>query len=139
MTNTTVVTRPRTVTISFVLWLVTIILGILGSVALLVVAGVESNNTDIVAGQAGVYIAAATITMALALLELVVVFKMRAGRNWARITLLVLAALQVVSAASQGGAGTGFSWSGLVAVIIATVLMFLPASSHFFRKGLSRA
>jgi hypothetical protein len=71
-------------------------------------------------------------------------FKMRAGRNWARIVLTVLSALSILSSTSASSSvtinnnvyrSTGsqtFSWIGTVLAIVAIVLMFLPASNAYF-------
>jgi len=69
----------------------------------------------------------------LAVVELIIVFQMRNGKNWARIVLLVLAILQVISAFTSNGSWT--RWIGLVAVVIATILMFLPQSNPWFRRN----
>jgi hypothetical protein len=72
-------------------------------------------------------------------------FKMRAGRNWARIVLTVLSALSIISALTTTttavtvnghvykSTSTQFvGWIGVVLAIVAIVLMFLPASNAYF-------
>lgn len=141
MSETTNSTRPTTVTVSFFLWLITILLSIVGAILVIALSGSAgiAEGTDTAAGTGtGVYVTAGIITIVLAVVELIVVFKMRAGRNWARIVLLVLAVLQIASTATQGGSGNVSSWGGIVFVIIATVLMFLPTSNPYFtQKGLT--
>ena len=60
---------------------------------------------------------------------------MNAGKNWARIVLLVLAALQVVGVLTGAGTASWASWLGLAATVVATVLMFLPSSNPYFRRS----
>ncbi|AZI57986.1 hypothetical protein EH165_07370 [Nakamurella antarctica] len=71
-------------------------------------------------------------------------FKMRAGRNWARIVLTVLSALSIVSQASGFGSvevnGTAYSdsaeqivgWLSAGCAVAAIVLMFTTVSNQFF-------
>lgn len=119
--------RPTSVTISFVLWLLTVLIGIIGGIVSLFssgsqVEGMASGTAVVIGGIIGIVIA---------LVQLFIVFRMRDGRNWARIVLLVLAILQVLGVVSAFSiVGT----IGLIAVIIATILMFLPASNAYFRR-----
>lgn len=139
MSNAHSPARPSTVTASFYLWLITVLIGLIGGVILLVVAGsaTAAGATDTSAGlPTSALIVAAVIAIVLSIVQLIIVFQMRAGKNWARIVLLILAILQVVSALTTGGGSANWStWVGLVAVVIATVLMFLPASNPYFRRS----
>jgi uncharacterized membrane protein YjgN (DUF898 family) len=77
-------------------------------------------------------------------LYLLFAFKMRAGRNWARIVLTVLSALSIISAFSASASvnvnghvykssSTQVSgWIGVVLAIVAIVLMYLSASNAYF-------
>jgi hypothetical protein len=56
---------------------------------------------------------------------------MRRGANWARIVLLVLTVLSVTSALGSFGLGA----LRLVLAIIATILVFLPSASGYFRAA----
>lgn len=58
-------------------------------------------------------------------------FKMRAGRNWARIVLTVIAALDLLSLVSGRGAGT-LGLIGALAAIVGCVLSYLPNSGAYF-------
>ncbi|WIB60150.1 hypothetical protein DEJ13_17185 [Curtobacterium sp. MCLR17_007] len=122
--------RPTAVTVSFFLWLITVLLGLIGGVVALFSS---SASTQVQAqNMGGIAVAGGIIGIVIALVQLFIVFRMRDGRNWARIVLLVLAILQVLfGVASFTILGT----IGLIAVIIATVLMFLPASNGYFRRG----
>jgi len=80
-------------------------------------------------------------------LYLLFAFKMRAGRNWARIVLTVLSALSVVSQFSASASVTinnqtytsstnqATGWVGAIVSVIAIVLMFLPASNEYFARA----
>lgn len=80
-------------------------------------------------------------------LYLLFAFKMRAGRNWARIVLTVLSALSIVSqftfSASVEVNGRVYSsslsdasgWVGTALAVVAIVLMFLPASNEYFARS----
>lgn len=59
---------------------------------------------------------------------------MRRGANWARIVLLVLTVLSLTGVISAYGLGA----IGVIAGIIACVLMFLPASNAYFREVKAR-
>jgi len=70
-------------------------------------------------------------------------FKMRAGRNWARITLTVLAALSLVQAFGYRGTVTvgdqtyvaSHLWQGILAAalsLIAIILMWVKPSNDYF-------
>lgn len=68
------------------------------------------------------------------LLYVLFVFKMRAGRNWARI---VLAALAVLGLLSQGVLTGTTDLLALVSVLISVVglvMMFMPASNAYFNR-----
>jgi cell division protein FtsW (lipid II flippase) len=129
--------RPATVTASFYIWLVTILLGLVGAVLLFLLSGsaeVTAATQGNEAVGAAALIFAAVIAIIVAAVQLIFVFQMNAGKNWARIVLLVLAALQVLGVVAGGGTANWASWLGLGATIVATVLMFLPASNPYFRR-----
>lgn len=97
---------------------------------------VRRSNTKLTAQQIDqaatvALVAAVVIAVLIALLYLFFAVKLRAGRNWARIVLTVLTALQVISLL----AGSGGSWIGYLsclAAVIGVVLSFLPESSAYF-------
>ncbi|PYY36370.1 hypothetical protein DEJ31_08775 [Curtobacterium sp. MCPF17_031] len=127
MSTTSATGRPTTVTVSFILWLIVVVVGIIGGIINVIGVGSQTDDTTMRAGLT----VGAVIAIVIALVELFIVFKMRDGRNWARIVLLVLAILQLL------GIFAAFSVFGtitLILVIVATVLMFLPASNAYFRK-----
>lgn len=134
--------RPGAVTASYVIWLIGAILALIGS-AFAVVLGLLALTGGAVVG--GIYGAAAgsivlmfaIFILILAIVELVIVNRMRDGRNWARVTLTVLGILSLLgtAAAAFNGSGNSASSSGLlggVIVLVAIILMFLPASNAYF-------
>jgi ABC-type transport system involved in cytochrome bd biosynthesis fused ATPase/permease subunit len=60
-------------------------------------------------------------------------FKLKAGRNWARIVLTVLAALALISLL-LGTGGNIVSYIGQFAAIVAAVLSFMPSSSAYIAQ-----
>lgn len=74
-------------------------------------------------------IVAVVIALLFALIYLWLAFKLRAGRNWARITLTVLTVLQVISLAAGQSSVIGYL-SALVAVI-GLVFAYLGASNEY--------
>ncbi|OII04008.1 hypothetical protein [Curtobacterium sp. MCBA15_008] len=131
MANTTA-GRPTSVTVSFVIWLVVVLANIIQGIISLV-SGSGSSAAESV-GTAPL-VGGAIFAFVLAVIELIIVFKMRDGRNWARIVLLVLAILQVIGVGvGAASGGNAFGWIGAVAVIVATVLMFVGGANGYFRR-----
>jgi hypothetical protein len=76
-------------------------------------------------------VAALVIAVIIALLYVLFAFKFKAGRNWARILLTVIAAFALFSLLiGPGGNPVGFI--GELAAVIAAVLSYLPASNAYF-------
>ncbi|MET3451540.1 MULTISPECIES: hypothetical protein [Curtobacterium] len=124
--------RPTSVTVSFVIWLVVVLANILQGIISLVSGGGSSAAESV--GTAPL-VGGAIFAFILAVIELIIVFKMRDGRNWARIVLLVLAILQVIGVGvGAASGGNAFGWIGAVAVIVATVLMFVGGANGYFRR-----
>ena len=146
---------PRQVQTAYRLYVASAVLGLIAFVVSLfllpaAVAAAEqqlqgrtTNGVDVHSIAVGGAIAGAVIggLVAIAYFVLTLVFaaKMRRGRNWARIVLLVFAALHVLGLV---GVATGATpvltalLSVLVTVlsVIAAVLTFLPESSAWFRS-----
>ncbi|MBM9475752.1 hypothetical protein JL107_04765 [Nakamurella flavida] len=150
-------TRPGTVTGAFVCWVLTAVASIVGVVVVLTspiwqqaideaarqgnldASGIDVNNL-VTVGKVLV-IGVAVVLVALYLLF---AFKMRAGRNWARIVLTVLGAFTVLSAftpttrgrvtvnGQEFVANSGPGWITAVLAIAGLVLMYLPASNAYF-------
>lgn len=134
MTTTTRQNRPGSVRISFMLFLLTALWPIVTAVIVWVLASEPTVGGDRDAGYANAI--GATISAVIALVQVVIVFRMRAGRRWARIVLLVLTILSVFGV-SFGGVYIGFvGLFGIgvsIVTVIAAILMFTPASNRYFR------
>ncbi|WJY00361.1 hypothetical protein ACRQ4C_03870 [Curtobacterium sp. SP.BCp] len=131
MANTTS-GRPTTVTVSFIIWLVVILANILSGIIGLVSGGSAAAAQGV--GTAPL-VGGAIFAFILAVVELIIVFKMRDGRNWARIVLLVIAILQVIGVGvGAASGGNAFGFIGGIAVIVATILMFVGGANGYFRR-----
>jgi hypothetical protein len=158
MTSTTQPTRaiaPRPVNTSYWLYVVSAVLGLISFIASLIalpaaVAAAEqqlkgsssSNGVDVHAIAQGAAIGGAVfgglVAIAYFVLTLVFAAKMRNGRNWARIVLLVFAVLHVLGLIGLV-LGTTPVLPALLSVLVtlastvAAVLSFLPESNAWFR------
>jgi hypothetical protein len=82
---------------------------------------------------------AATITVVIAVIVAVIfsllyalfAYKLRAGRNWARVVLTVIAVLALLSLV-LGNGGTVLGYISELAAVVAAVLSYLPASNAYF-------
>ena len=75
-------------------------------------------------------ITAVVIAVVIAGLYLLFAFKLRAGRNWARIVLTVLAALQLLSVLT--GQSTIGGYLAVLAAVVGVVLSFTGPSNAYF-------
>jgi hypothetical protein len=140
---------PATVVWSYRLYLVGAVLAVIGIVLSLVLLpaaidaavrlanqqlqGRDTQGLDVEAVARGTAIASAVFGVVLALVFAVLTFvfagKLRQGRNWARIVLLIFAVLQVGGIISAYGVGL----LQFLVFIAAAILSFLPASNDWFR------
>ncbi|MGW7536763.1 hypothetical protein [Amycolatopsis sp. NPDC054798] len=81
-------------------------------------------------------VAGAVLAIAFSLLHLLFAFKLRAGRNWARIVLTVLTALQVVSLLA--GRTTVVGYVSAAFAVLGVVLSFLPEASQYIAAAKAR-
>ncbi|MBT1672810.1 hypothetical protein [Curtobacterium flaccumfaciens] len=124
--------RPTSVTVAFVIWLVVVLANILHGII-----NLTSGSSADVADSVGTapLVGGAIFAFILAVIELIIVFKMRDGRNWARIVLTVLAVLQLIGVGvGAASGGNAFGWIGGVAVLIATILMYVGGANGYFRR-----
>jgi hypothetical protein len=141
---------PQAVTTSYWLYIVGGILGLIGAVIVGVlipssIAAATSSTTQALQGQSAngvdvsgtvtavaVVLAVLSIVLSLvfAVLMLVLAPRMRRGSNRARITLIVLAALQVFGLLGSYGVGA----LHFLVVLVALILSVLPASNAWFRS-----
>ncbi len=150
-TRRAVVAAPDDVQKSFMLWLVSIGIGVLGAIVGIVFADRDKaideamkNGSDLTRDQAsslvnGILVGTAVTVLIILALELFFVFKMRAGKNWARIVLTVLGVLGILSALYGLTAGLTFgvvlNLISMLVVIAAIVFMFKPAASAYFSRS----
>jgi FtsH-binding integral membrane protein len=76
------------------------------------------------------------IALVIAIVYLWLSFKLKAGRNWARVTLTVFTLLQAASLLTTGPSWAGYLSCGVA--VVATVLSYLPPSNRFV-AGVRRA
>ncbi len=141
---------PKEVELSFRLWIASIVVSLLESILTFVTIDDIRQQTidDTIASTPGVdpqfienTVNVVGLVFELALLALVVFFsvKMRAGRNWARIVLTVLGALDVIGGlfllGQYGLAALTFGLSALI-IIAPIVTMYLPGAAPWFRRPL---
>ena len=137
MTDPKMPARPTTVTASFFTWLLATALGVVTAVFSFVSAGnvVAEGDATTTANFFGItYVFAGLLVLVLTAIQAVVVWRMRVGRNWARVVLTVLAVLQVVNAIFSLGLNLALGSIGIVLVVVATVLMWLPSANAFFGR-----
>lgn len=146
-------TPPREVTASFWMWIAGSAFSVLSVILLLTQLGAIEDDARRVYLQAPAsafpvdqavqltmvftYIAAG-LTVLVAALFAFFAFKVKDGRNWARTTLTVLVVLYVLltlfGVAAGGSLGAGGVIGYLIPVlgVVATVLLYLPASNVYF-------
>lgn len=140
-------TRPKEVDISFWLWIATVVLGALGVVVMYIqidllraelvnslLAQDSTVDRPTVERFATVgSVVAIVIGLVLVGTQLLLVFLMRAGRNWARIVLAVLGGLVVLFGLIGFALSTLSGLLQLLLLVAAIVTMFLPAANAWFR------
>jgi len=127
--------RPIALTVAFWLWVVDAVRGLITGIVTIVMApaALAGEPEDVQRFATGFLIAFAVLGMILSLLHLYFAFPMRAGRNWARVVLTVLAAFTVLAVLTAIASATWYDWIGVALVVVAAVLMYLPASNAYFR------
>lgn len=124
--------RPTTVTVSFVIWLIVVLANIIQAVIALVSLGGTTAAQGVSTGSITVGV---IVNFLIAIVTVIIVFKMRDGRNWARIVLLVVAIIQVLFGGIGVASGANaFGLIGTIAVIVATILMFVGGANGYFRR-----
>ncbi|MET9224475.1 hypothetical protein [Lentzea sp. NPDC003310] len=76
----------------------------------------------------------AGVALVIALVQLWLAFKLRAGRNWARIVLTVFTVFQVGSLFVGEGTATLPAYGGALVAALAVVASYLPASNEYFLR-----
>jgi len=72
------------------------------------------------------------VVVVIALLYLLLAFKLKAGRNWARIVLTVITLLQVASLLTTEG--TTVSYVSCAVAVVALVASYLPPSNAYVTR-----
>jgi hypothetical protein len=134
-------TPPASIMASFWGWLLAAALMLVGGLMFLgqkqtLVDSLRQSNPNVTESELqqaanislGVVVVIAVI---IAALYAFFAFKLRAGRNWARIVLAVIAVLMLLDLFSQGHSGTVLSDIGGIVAIISGVLSYLPQSSGY--------
>lgn len=134
--------EPATITGAFWLYLLSTVVAIVAAIVLVankqsIVDAMRRSNTagkltDQQIQQAanlGLWVAVA-VAVVIALIYLWLAFKLKAGRNWARVVLAILTVLQVISLAAGRG-GTVIGYLSAAAAVLGLVLAFLPASNAY--------
>lgn len=144
--------RPKSVDNAFNLWLVIIGLAVVGLIIGLTVgsddylqaardalAGQNKTEDEIKDYANAAKVFSAIIAIVFVALYLLFAYKMRAGRNWARITLTVLGGLNVVSVLfsfrNAGGLGIVIGLIEAVVILAAIYMMFRPDANQYFAAG----
>ncbi|MDE8668036.1 hypothetical protein PY310_05490 [Pseudarthrobacter sp. H3Y2-7] len=134
----TVAGLPLELKVSYWIWLVGGMLGVLGSFfGLLATLALFT----VAPGLAALLLLLVLVALALAAAQIVLALKMKDGKEWARLALTIVAAVSLVLALIGGsvGGGIGNNWLGFLISAAATVLMWLPNSQAWFTAVRGRA
>ncbi len=142
---------PKEVEISFWLWIASMVLGVVG--ALITYPQIKQLQADAIERElaqnptldrssiesitSGALIGGIVIGLLFVVAQLIFVFLMRGGRNWARIVLAVIGGVSVlfglIGLAGATGSTGASSLLQLLLLAGAIVAMFLPAANAWFR------
>ena len=118
--------RPKSVDSAFVLLMVTLALTVLSVPAGIFVANTAGNTVS----GAGVVVLVAMAVFCLAVTLVAAIF-IRKGHGWARIVLAVYTGLSVLTLFT---ATNLLGWWGILALIVATVLVYRAPSPAYFKE-----
>ncbi|GGP75463.1 hypothetical protein [Saccharothrix coeruleofusca] len=143
MVTTTKTSPPATIIAAFFGFLFSTVTAFAGVAFLLgarqeLVDAVRTANPEMTAEQAE---QATTVTMAFSAGVMVLVglvylwlsFKLKAGRNWARVVLTVITLLQLAAVLTDQGT-TAFGYVSCAIAVAALVLSYLPASNTYIAE-----
>lgn len=95
-------------------------------------AGLSSTQID-QAAQVAVVVAV-VVALIFAAIYLWLALKLRAGRNWARITLTVLTILQLISLFTNRSSSSWIGYISILAAVAGLVLAYLSPSSEYINR-----
>jgi hypothetical protein len=135
-----VIEPPREITWSFWCYVAAAVISLVGGLISLgsrqtFLNALRNNNHTLTDSQIQ---AAASVAVAVAVVFAVIfaglyvlfAFKLRAGRNWARIVLTIIAALDLLGVVT-GQAGSAIGYIGALAAIVGCVLSYLASSNGY--------
>lgn len=76
-------------------------------------------------------VVAVVVPIIVAALFALFAFKLRAGRNWARIVLAIIAALELINLLRGAGGTSILGFVAILAAVIGAVLSFMPRSNAY--------
>lgn len=127
---------PGPVLASFWILLISLVLDAIWRVVVIASGGViigagGASSSGVAAGA--LMLTASIVSLMIDIVEILVVFRMRAGQSWARWVLTVLLALQLGIVATGAASVVG----GVVWIVscVALLLLWLPASRPHFQRG----
>lgn len=143
--------RPRVVEISFWLWIIDLVIAVIGCVVafsqldriraeainrvLVQTPTLDRGSIENVA--TAVLIGTVAVVLLFVIAEIVFVFLMRGGRNWARIVLAVVGGLgvlfEIIGLAGLTGSMLAVALAQLLLILGAIATMFAPAANAWFR------
>lgn len=122
---------PTELKVSYWIWVIGGLLGLLGGViglfgALVLIA--------IVPAVALLVFVLVVVALVLSGAQIVLAMKMKEGREWARLALTIIAGVallqSIISSSIVGGQGA--NWFGFLTSLVATILMWVPTSQSWF-------
>jgi hypothetical protein len=128
---------PTELKVSYWIWVVGGLLGLLGGVIGLF--GVLVLFA-IIPGVAILVFLLVLIALAVAAAEIVLALKLKEGKEWARLALTIVAgvSLLLAIASSSFPAGQDGNWLGFLVSLVATALMWVPNSQNWFAAARGR-
>jgi hypothetical protein len=154
---TAAVVRPKSVDNAFLLWMIGAGISLLSVIFVFTVgsdaikdaareslrnAGRSFTEDDVTSLANATKVIGIVIGLIFIGLFVLFAYKMRAGRNWARITLTVLGALNIIftliNIRSSGAINLIVSLIMAVLILVAVYFMFRPDANQYFAAGKAR-
>lgn len=128
---------PTELKVSYWIWVVGGLLGLLGGVIGLF--GVLVLFA-IIPGVATLVFLLVLVALAVAAAEIVLALKLKEGKEWARLALTIVAGVSLLLAimSSSFRPGQNGNWLGFLLSLVATVLMWVPNSQNWFAAARGR-